>query len=137
MIVEDIGLFQLGSVRMSYLSERHRVLANNVANADTPDFKPGDLLPFDKALQSAAIRANGAGHLVQTDDQHLTGLRTRSDFRNDPRAKSWEIAPSGNAVVLEEEMIKAIEATGAYDMATQVLRKSAQMLSVAIRFRNS
>src|SRR3546814_14076552 len=39
------GLFSLLGKRMDWLGQRQKVLAQNIANADTPDYVPRDLKP--------------------------------------------------------------------------------------------
>ena len=46
MDLSSIGILKLISKKMDWLGQRQEVLAQNVANADTPKFKPDDLTPF-------------------------------------------------------------------------------------------
>ena len=39
----QLKLFQRMSERMGWLGARHQVLAQNIANSDTPDFVPHDM----------------------------------------------------------------------------------------------
>jgi flagellar basal-body rod protein FlgB len=47
MLPTKAALFQLISARMSWLSQRQAVLSQNIANADTPDYRPKDLRVAD------------------------------------------------------------------------------------------
>ena len=52
MGIVDIPIFSMLRSRMEWHQERQRVLAENVANADTPNYRPLDLAPpnFQQAL---------------------------------------------------------------------------------------
>ncbi|MDP7142886.1 MAG: flagellar basal body protein, partial [Alphaproteobacteria bacterium] len=55
MTIDNIGLFQGLSAKMRYLNQRQTVISQNIANADTPNYKPQDLKPIDfgAVLESA------------------------------------------------------------------------------------
>ena len=81
------------------------MLAENVANADTPRYRAHDLAPpkFD-----APGEAGGAAgvQLATTEPGHLGGLGASSaQFRSETKG-NYEIRPTGNAVNMEEEMMK-------------------------------
>ena len=63
-----INLLDLAQQRMAWADERQAVLAQNIANANTPGYKPHDVRPFADALASA-----GAVAPVRTDPNHLAG----------------------------------------------------------------
>ena len=48
MNIADIPLFSMLRSRLGYLTERERVVAQNIANADTPGFAPKDLTGFTR-----------------------------------------------------------------------------------------
>lgn len=131
MDLSSIGLFQLAGRRMEYLGSRHQVIAQNVANADTPGFQAKDLKPFD--FQAAMARTGVAQ--AQTAAGHLEGLRQPAGFRADRQAGVYETAPAGNGVVLEEQMLKAAEVRQAYDLAANLFQKHVGMLRAAFTSR--
>jgi flagellar basal-body rod protein FlgB len=110
--------------RMHWHQARQNVLAQNVANADTPGFKSRD-------LKAPTARSGGFQALVsQTDAGHLT-LSGSSGF--DPRnPKRFEVTPSGNAVSLEDEMLKVAQNQSDYQLASSLYSKSLSLLKVAI-----
>ena len=61
MELGDIPLFAMLKSRLGYLSDRQRVIAENVANANTPGYQARDLKIRTK-------RANGGTELVHTND---------------------------------------------------------------------
>src|SRR5262245_4640307 len=123
MDLADIPLFAMLRGRLGYLSERQRLIAENVANADTPGFAPKDLKPFSFQAQVNASTAAGAvamkvsqpGHMVPQSQQaqrRFPGATIKS-----VRAADSETTLDGNSVVLEEEMMKMSEARMNYDAA--------------------
>lgn len=129
MDLSSIGLFKLASQRMDYLSARHRTIAENIANADTPGFRAKDLKPFDFQATLGQVSQ------VRTDAGHLSPLREAAAFREDRRAPVYETAPDGNGVVLEEQMMKSAEVRQAYDLATNLFQKNVAMLRQAFTSR--
>ena len=47
MSTQEIGLLKAIGAKLDYLGQRHKVIAENIANADTPGYKPKDLTPVD------------------------------------------------------------------------------------------
>lgn len=97
------GVFSLLSMRAAWLGQRHAVLARNIANADTPRFQPLDIVPFPERLRAAAGAAPTA--LAATHARHAQPDPRPATARERPTG-SFETAPAGNAVVLEEEVTK-------------------------------
>ncbi len=130
MDLSSIGLFKLMTKKMDWLSQRQGVLAQNVANVDTPKFKPEDLTPFSfrTALQE--------GHHLQpamTNSAHLQ-LTRASDGPGTVRKdrKTYETKPDGNAVDIEEQMLKLTQTSGDYNMVTSLYRKNVAMLKTVL-----
>jgi flagellar basal-body rod protein FlgB len=110
--------------RMHWHQARQTVLAQNVANADTPGYKSRDL----KA--PTATSGSFQSLVSQTDTNHLT-LSGTNGF--DPRnPKRFEITPSGNAVSLEDEMLKVAQNQSDYQLASSLYSKSLGLLKMAI-----
>lgn len=107
MSVEPTGLTKLITDKMNWLGERQRVLAQNVANVDTPSYKPQDLAPFDfkSTLQQAMVTP------TLTQANHIPTAHQTKPGVTVIKSKSHETLPSGNAVNLEDEMIK-VSSTG-------------------------
>jgi len=137
MNLNGIPFFNLMRDRMSYLDRRTQVIAENVANADTPGYVARDLRPFAEALGRQA-RAAPAGPVgtVRTHAMHLA-----SNTPAPPAPSRWDAADSagsettldGNQVVLEDEMIRMGEARMNYDAAVGFYQKSLSMLRMAAR----
>jgi flagellar basal-body rod protein FlgB len=76
---EEIGMIgkldqalQFNEAALSLRGQRQQILASNIANADTPNYKARDI-DFSKALQGAMARGTGAPALVTSAANHLGG----------------------------------------------------------------
>ena len=118
------GPVGLAERRLAWLDARQRVLAQNIANADTPDYRPRDLLPFRQVLAGAGIP------LARTEAGHLPPLHGEDRGRRD-RAPA-ERAPNGNAVSLDEQALKVAETNQAHALATQLHRHYLDMFRTAL-----
>lgn len=134
MNLSEIPLFNMLRGRLGYLSEKERVIAQNVANSDTPRFAPSDLKAFsfkakmDAAAGPTAQAVTQAGHMVSPSSKRTATAHFKSVKRPDS-----ETTLNGNSVVLEEQMIKMTDARMNYDAAIGFYQKSLNMLRTAAR----
>jgi len=130
MPISNIPIFAMLRTRMQWHQERQRVLAENVSNADTPGFRPRDLIPpkFDRT--APAVSANLA--LTRTDASHQSGATLGGAQFASQRNVGQEIRPTGNAVSLEEEMIKVAANQMDYQAATAVYSRSLGLIKTAL-----
>jgi flagellar basal-body rod protein FlgB len=128
MAISDIPLFTMLRTRMHWHQERQRLLAENVANADTPRFQPRDLTPpsFDPRRPVVSDLT-----LARTNPAHLAGTGGGTRFQVD-RNGGFEARPSGNAVSLEDEMMKVANNQMDYQAATTLYTRGLGMLKTAI-----
>lgn len=137
--LDDIPLFAMLKGRLSYNSARQRVIAENVANADTAGFTPRDIKPQSFADALSSVRSSGgASSLARTSAGHMAGPGgaaaggSSSAFKPE-RAPDSETRLDGNSVVLEEQMLKMAESRMAYDAAISFYQKSLNLLRMAAR----
>jgi flagellar basal-body rod protein FlgB len=115
MGISDIPIFAMLRTRLQWHQQRQQVLAENVANADTPNFRPSDLVEpkFDGSPPSLPpVR------LAVTDPGHIAGFPGDPSFSGDHQ--QFEVRPRGNAVVLEDEMLKVASNQLDYQAASQL-----------------
>lgn len=122
------GLPILGMLRtkMQWHQERQRLLAENISNADTPNFRPSDLTP----LRFDSPGTSGLG-VTRTSATHLSGLGGGSTQFQSQRTGS-ETRPGGNAVSLEDEMLKVAENQMDYQAAAGLYAKSLTLVKSAL-----
>jgi flagellar basal-body rod protein FlgB len=128
--ITDLPLLGQIKGRLSWLDERQRVIAQNVANADTPGYVSRDLnQPTDFA---AAMREGGGVRMTRTSAMHIAPAGQVARFQSQAAPDS-ETTLDGNSVVVEEQMLKMAESRMAYDAAIGFYQKSMQMLRMAAR----
>jgi flagellar basal-body rod protein FlgB len=131
MDLNKTALFEMMKGRIDWLSQRQQVLARNIANADTPGYRPRDL----KSFGFAEMVQSQAGHIdmERTSPAHLGGQHPSvRRFAEREERHPFETAPSGNAVVLEEQMAKVNETSVAHKLTTQLYRKHLGMIRTAL-----
>ena len=131
MDFSSLPLFGAMKRQLSWLGQRQEVLAQNVANSDTPDYKPKDLKPVDfrKMVTGQSRRVN----MEVTDGQHLAGRHVNpGPFGEGKGHKPYETAPDGNAVVLEEQMTKVAETTVSHQATTQLYNKHLKLFRIVL-----
>ena len=126
MAISNIPIFSMLRTRMQWHQERQKLLSENVANADTPNFRPRDLAPPKPEASTSGmltLARTSAGHLS------LGGGTTQFDAA---RRSNAEVRPTGNAVDLEDEMLKVAANQMDYQAATTLYSRSLGLLKTAI-----
>jgi flagellar basal-body rod protein FlgB len=111
---------------LDYHSERHNVVASNIANANTPGFRPQELLRADTPDFSATLP------LARTEQAHLATIdapgRRGTDLVEDQTALA---GLDGNSVSLEREMSKLSANDLRYESAAKMVTRKLAMLRYA------
>jgi flagellar basal-body rod protein FlgB len=128
MTLDDIPLFSMLKAKLGYDAGRQRLIAENVANSETPGFAPRDLkaFSFDTALRASA-------GLARTEGAHLVGKTKAPAGLRPITAADSEARLDGNQVVLEEQMMKMSDARADYDAAIGFYQQSMTLLRTAAR----
>jgi flagellar basal-body rod protein FlgB len=131
MDLANLPLFAALSRKMEWLSDRQKVLSENVANADTPHYQASDLRPLD--FKKELSQASGRLELASTDPQHITATPSANAIPADMLVKTDDDRElDGNTVSLEDEMIKVSQTTADYQLMTNLYKKQIGMLKEAI-----
>lgn len=127
-------IFQLLSARMEWLSQRQGVLAQNIANADTPDYRPRDLREKDfEKLANGFVGRSTRLAVARTSNTHLTGLMgARIGLVGTEQRDPFETKPDGNAVVLEEQAAKVGQTALDHQLASNIYGKYIGMIKIAL-----
>ena len=139
MDIVELPAFAVLREKMSFLAARQRVLAQNVANASTPGYMPEDLNAdgFNKAL-AAELRldgANGGVSVERTSAMHID-MNNMRDLQGQYRPKAapdTDITLDGNAVVLEDQMLKVSQTRGEYETMVAIYQRALGMMRTAIK----
>jgi flagellar basal-body rod protein FlgB len=119
---ERLETLRMAAQSAVHAAGRQAVIARNVANADTPGYRAGDLQPFARTYQSMAgldLRTTRPGHIVGGQPGH--GAAFVQDRRAEP-------SPNGNTVSLETELVRGASAKRQHDTSLAIYRTSLDML---------
>ncbi|MGE3145152.1 MAG: flagellar basal body rod protein FlgB [Pseudorhodoplanes sp.] len=127
MAISELPILSMLRTRMQWHQERQKLLSENVSNADTPGFRPRDLAPpkFDSPPMRQLM-------LAATNPLHLMGGPGGASQFEDERNDTYETRPTGNAVSLEDEMMKVAANQMEYQAATTLYAKSLGLVKTAL-----
>ena len=119
---EELGLTRMANALSAHAGARMGLIAQNVANADTPGYRAQDLPGFADVWQSGGgMRATRPGHLSDPP----VG-------RSAPRATLGDSSPDGNTVSLERQMVAMTEARQDHEMALSIYRSTGEILRASL-----
>jgi flagellar basal-body rod protein FlgB len=139
MSLDQIPVFGVLRGSMHMLTERQKLLAENIANADTPGFTPRDVdqKSFQKALASAVGgRSSHALGLKTSNSKHFqahgasSGALGAVAIKNAPNS---ETTLNGNSVVLEEQVASLADTRMRYETAVGLYQKSLSLIRLALK----
>ena len=135
MELTNLPLFGLIRERVNWLSQRQEVIAQNVANSDTPDYRARDLKAFDF---KDVIRQNRPKSqrvtIALTKPNHIPGSRGEGSnpFKETNVRRPYETSPDGNQVILEEQMVRMNETVTNHGLVNEIYRKQLGMFKAAM-----
>ena len=134
MDLNKIPVFAALTKRMSWLNQRQKVLADNIANADTPGYTPRDLneINFKRELNRTNVKSM---RMDVSSERHIVprGVdRSEIEFGTKKQKDMYETAPDGNSVVLEQQLMNVTETRMDYELMTNLYRKHMGMLRTAL-----
>lgn len=132
MNIKNIALFHAMGAKMNYLSTRQGVLAQNIANADTPEYRPRDLTEVDFGAVLKEVTGSKTVRMERTKAGHMMPGGDIDDPKNRKSRMTYEVAPGDNAVIIEEQMMKATNTTMDYNLMTNLMRKNVGMIQTAL-----
>jgi flagellar basal-body rod protein FlgB len=127
MPISDIPILAMLRERMEWHQERQRVLAENVANADTPNYQAKDLAPpnFERAVAASMA-------LATTEPGHIGGATGGTAFTVDSSARH-QVRPRGNTVTHEDEMMKVASNQMDFEAAASLYSHSLDLIKLAVK----
>ncbi len=145
MDLQNLTLFQMSDEKMRWLAQRQSVLAENIANSNTPDYMPSDLkplkfrdfvgesrhVPLMRTHESHRSRASRETALVKTNPAHMSPVADGKAKESIVR-RPFETTIDKNGVVLEEQMAKVDETRGDHDRVTAVFKKNVALINMAL-----
>ncbi len=129
MAISDIPGLSALRTSMQWHQQRQRLLAENVSNADTPNYQPRDLVRPSAEALAAGVQPGIT--MARTNPAHISFSNGEANFALDRKA-GWETRPTGNAVNLDDEMLKVASNQMDYQAATSLYTRSLGLLKTAI-----
>ena len=119
---------------LSLRSQRQQLLASNIANADTPNYKARDV-DFNKALQGALNRNPAqAGALVKTASAHLGPQGKLNVGGLEPQYRTTiQGSVDGNTVDMDVERNQFTENAVRYEASLTMINGQIKQLLTAIQ----
>ncbi|SFY40861.1 flagellar basal-body rod protein FlgB [Paracoccus pantotrophus] len=127
---DRIDTLRMASSLTAHAAERQKLIARNVANADTPGFRSRDLAGFAETYRSQGamgMRASRPGHLAGAG--WGAGSARIADAGGEP-------APNGNSVSLEDEMFRSAAAKRQFDLSLAVTKSSLSLVRTSLGRRS-
>ncbi|PIR32101.1 MAG: flagellar basal body rod protein FlgB [Alphaproteobacteria bacterium CG11_big_fil_rev_8_21_14_0_20_44_7] len=130
MNLAKIKLFGAMQTNMKYREERQELLAQNVANANTPGYDRKDLKPLNfrevyKSVDRSVV-------VNQTKPNHIAGNSGSGTNFASANSNAFEVTPTGNKVSLEQEIMEVTKNSLEYQKTTNLYRKMMQLFKTAI-----
>ncbi|MCX8500123.1 MAG: flagellar basal body rod protein FlgB [Alphaproteobacteria bacterium] len=132
MSLNDIPLFHTMNQRLGYLGQRQRILAQNIANANTPNYQARDMRTPDFAKAVKQENQTMAVQVAVTHPSHLQPLHSDTRFALDKQKNPYETKPDGNGVILEEQMLKLAQNQGEFTTTSTLYGKYLTMMKMAL-----
>ena len=123
---ERIDTLRMADALIAHGAKRQRLIATNVANADTPDYRAKDLAGFARSYDETAPTGLRATH-----DRHIPGSGWGMGASRLIDADG-EPAPNGNTVSIEDEMFRLADAKREFDLALTVTKTSLGLIRTSI-----
>jgi len=136
MDLSNLPLFKMVHARMQWAAQRHRVLAQNVSNINTPEYRTRDVREpdFRRILNEGGAVNPAAVPVARTNPAHQPGTLPEPDpYRVRAQTRSFETTLDENTVVLEEQMQKVGQTKSRYMMAASLFERNMAMLKTAIK----
>jgi flagellar basal-body rod protein FlgB len=131
MVGASLDLVEMLKVKMAYDGERQKVLAQNIANIDTPGYRASDLKPLsfenELAMETARVPLAVTSPMHMNSSTHSTGR-----FRTEISKNTFERTPTGGTVVIEEQMMKVAQNATDYQMTTSLYKKVGNLFRQAL-----
>ncbi len=127
--MQPIQLFALASRQAEWLSVRQEVVANNIANANTPEYKAKDVASFDAVLDNTSMR------MARTNAAHFGDSTLSNNVKVEEAALNDEIGiqESGNTVALSKELSKAGEVKRQYELSANLVKSFNSMMLLTVK----
>ena len=129
----DLPVLQAIKGKLRFHETRQKVLAENVANAETPGYRARDIKAPDFFRMAVEGEGNDGVSTVLTNPMHIAGplIDNSAPFRPE-KVGGYEVTPDGNAVSLEDQMMKVTGNQMDFQTVTSLYQRSIGLLKTAV-----
>lgn len=127
----NMPVFSALTDKMRWHQTRQGLLAENVANAETPGYRGQDLKQYDFSQRMSPMSSAQVATLT-TQPMHISVSSGEGAGFDAQRMANFEVTPEGNGVTLEDEMMKVSTNMMDYQAATSLYQKSIRILKTAL-----
>lgn len=127
----ELNVFKLAHAMASHAGARQALVAQNIANADTPGYHAKDIKPFKEVFAEGA----NPGSMRASRQNHLNGAGAGLG-----NAEQWAVTttragsdPNDNSVSIEDQILKSVEVKRQHDRALAIYKSSMNVLRAASR----
>ena len=131
MGIMNMPVFTALTDKMRWHQARQGLLAENVANAETPGYRGRDLAQYDFADRASGF-SSATVTTSATQPMHFSVSSSEGAAFGAHHMANFEITPEGNGVTLEDEMMKVSTNMMDYQAATSLYQKSIKILKTAM-----
>jgi flagellar basal-body rod protein FlgB len=121
MFLKSTEVQSMAQALARHSAGRQALVARNLANADTPGYRPRDLADFGEIFRNAGrdngLRATRQGHIGGQGHKDVAVVTAKGAPN-----------PNGNAVSVEREMVKGVELRQSHDLALAVQKTLGSVL---------
>lgn len=132
MSLTDLPVLDMLKAKMKWHQTRQGVLAENIANADTPSYGAREIskFTFERAMKlnvptNLTTKMTSSAHIASAPiaGTEAPGVSTEG---------SWEVTPSGNSVSLEDQMMKVTQNQMDYQAASSLYSRALGLIRIAL-----
>ena len=126
MDFKNLSVFSVANQNIQYLSAKQKIIAENIANVNTPGYlaRQVEKQDFDSSLFSTIT-------LQTTNPKHI-GLKTPdTSYRVYTPNPAAALTIDGNGVILEDQMNKASTVSSEYKKTITIFNKYKSLLQTA------
>lgn len=123
-MLNGLAVLDLASSMARHAAERHKLIAENVANADTPGYRARDVQDFSTLVNDTFTpRVTRPGHA----EVGVAPIRHAGIFEPE-----LPVEPNGSTVNIEDQTLRAVESQSQHRMAMTVYDKTLDLLRLGL-----
>ena len=133
MSMTDLPVLQALKDKLRFHETRQKVLAENVANAETPGSVARDVKAPNFFRMAVEGEREAGVSTVLTNAMHIAApvIGNGMPYRSE-KVGGYEVTPDGNAVSLEDQMMKVTSNQMDYQTVTSLYQRSLGLLKTAV-----